>query len=435
MSETVIKFEHVSKEYRLGAIGGGTLKGDLQSLMARLRGKEDPNTVVGTKAVSGNQRFMALNDISFEVKKGEALGIIGHNGAGKSTLLKLLSRVTAPTSGTIGYNGRIASMLEVGTGFHPELTGRENVYMNGAILGMTRAEIDRKFDDIVRFAEMEQFIDTPVKRYSSGMYVKLAFSVAAHLDSEIMVMDEVLAVGDMAFQQKCLDKMSSAANQEGRTVLYVSHNMNTIRQLCSRCIVLDRGRIVFSGDVEDAVAIYMKTADQDEIAPCIDLEKKQRPASSANKVLMKELSLIGRDACIVERGEQMHIQLRWRAKADLKNVRFRMIVRYKDDSPVGLVQSGTIGDVNVAQEMTTDFLFDTKMLAEGAYYFSIAMYQSDYLGNSVILDHVTRAFSVEIVSTLEEDNLLNWEHRWWGSVQFPDLKIVTRGEKDGKNRT
>ena len=191
MDEIAIKIEHVSKEYRLGAIGGGTLRGDLQSWWARVRGREDPNSKIGSGEKHIGERFLALDDISFEVRKGEALGIIGHNGAGKSTLLKLLSRVTAPTGGTISYNGRIASMLEVGTGFHPELTGRENVYMNGAILGMTKAEIDRKFDKIVEFAEMEKFIDTPVKRYSSGMYVKLAFAVAAHLDSEIMVMDEV----------------------------------------------------------------------------------------------------------------------------------------------------------------------------------------------------------------------------------------------------
>ena len=175
--------------------------------------------------------------------RGDALGIIGHNGAGKSTLLKLLSRVTAPTAGSISYNGRITSMLEVGTGFHGELTGRENIYMNGAILGMTKKEIDAKMEQIIDFSEVRQFIDTPVKRYSSGMYVKLAFSVAAHLDSEIMIMDEVLAVGDMAFQKKCLDKMREAADKEGRTVLYVSHNMNTIRQLCDRCIVLEHGRI------------------------------------------------------------------------------------------------------------------------------------------------------------------------------------------------
>ncbi|MCI5575190.1 MAG: ABC transporter ATP-binding protein, partial [Clostridiales bacterium] len=249
MQENIIEFDHVTKEYRLGAIGGGTLKGDLQSLAARIRGKEDPNLQIGQTAHTKNQRFLALDDVSFSVKKGERVGIIGHNGAGKSTLLKLLSRVTAPTKGTISYNGRIASMLEVGTGFHPELTGRENVYMNGAILGMTKAEISRKFDDIVRFAEMEQFIDTPVKRYSSGMYVKLAFAVAAHLDSDILVMDEVLAVGDMKFQQKCLGKMDDVSKNEGRTVLYVSHNMNTIRQLCTRCIVLDHGKVVFDGDV------------------------------------------------------------------------------------------------------------------------------------------------------------------------------------------
>jgi lipopolysaccharide transport system ATP-binding protein len=217
MSELAVKIEHVTKEYRLGAIGGGTLRGDLQSWMSRIRGKEDPNSKIGMDMNARiGERFLALDDISFEVRKGEAVGIIGQNGAGKSTLLKLLSRVTAPTAGVISYNGRIASMLEVGTGFHPELTGRENVYMNGAILGMTKSEIDKKFDQIVSFAEMERFIDTPVKRYSSGMYVKLAFSVAAHLDSDIMVMDEVLAVGDMKFQQKCLGRMGGRSQQRGK---------------------------------------------------------------------------------------------------------------------------------------------------------------------------------------------------------------------------
>ena len=258
MEELALKIDHVSKQYRLGAIGGGTLRGDLQSWWARKHGQVDPNSKIGDRTdINVGERFLALDDINLEVKKGEALGIIGHNGAGKSTLLKLLSRVTAPTEGKISINGRIASMLEVGTGFHPEMTGRENVYLNGAILGMTRAEIDRKFDEIVEFSEVAKFIDTPVKRYSSGMYVKLAFSVAAHLDSEIMIMDEVLAVGDMKFQKKCLDKMRSAAKDEGRTVLYVSHNMNTIRQLCKRCIVLDKGEVIFNGDVDQAIAIYL----------------------------------------------------------------------------------------------------------------------------------------------------------------------------------
>ncbi|MBR4950487.1 MAG: ABC transporter ATP-binding protein, partial [Clostridia bacterium] len=255
--EVALKLSGVKKQYKLGQIGGGTLTADLQSWWARIRGKEDPNTKIGQEQRLVGKSFMALNGIDLTVYKGEALGIIGGNGAGKSTMLKLLSRVTAPTEGEIDIYGRIASMLEVGTGFNGELTGRENVYMNGAILGMTKAEIDAKMEDIIEFSEVRDFIDTPVKRYSSGMYVKLAFSVAAHLDSEIMIMDEVLAVGDMAFQKKCLDKMRDAAKKEGRTVLYVSHNMNTIRQLCDRCVVLDKGRVIFEGDVEKAIEIYI----------------------------------------------------------------------------------------------------------------------------------------------------------------------------------
>ena len=240
MDDVVIEIENLKKMYRLGTIGGGTLTADLQSWWARLNKKEDPNSKIGENRQAGNKDyFYALDGINLTVHKGETLGIIGTNGAGKSTLLKLLSRVTAPTEGTIKMNGRIASMLEVGTGFHRELTGRENIYMNGAILGMTKSEIDSKIEEIIEFSECRRFIDTPVKRYSSGMYVKLAFAVAAHLDAEIMVMDEVLAVGDMKFQKKCLGKMGNSATHDGKTVLYVSHNMNTIRELCSRCIVLE----------------------------------------------------------------------------------------------------------------------------------------------------------------------------------------------------
>ncbi|MBQ6395209.1 MAG: ABC transporter ATP-binding protein, partial [Atopobiaceae bacterium] len=241
MSELAISMRNVCKEYRLGQIGGGTLQHELQTWWAKRTGKEDPNSKIGSlrKRFSSDDRFLALDHIDLDVEEGQALGIIGRNGAGKSTLLKILSSVTAPTSGDIDIYGRVASMLEVGTGFHREMTGRENIYMNGAILGMTRREIDAKMDQIIEFSEVSEFIDTPVKRYSSGMYVKLAFSVAAHLESEILIMDEVLAVGDMLFQRKCLEKMRSEATDSGRTVLYVSHNMSTIRQLCDRCIVLD----------------------------------------------------------------------------------------------------------------------------------------------------------------------------------------------------
>ena len=265
-----IKIRGVKKQYQLGRIDGRTLQKELQSWWAKKRGKDDPNLRIGTDARLIGHTFWALNGIDLDIKQGERIGIIGANGAGKSTLLKLLSRVTAPTEGDIYIWGRVSSLLEVGTGFHGELTGRENVYMNGAILGMNKAAITEKMDDIIEFSEVGEFIDTPVKRYSSGMFVRLAFAVAAHLNSEIMIMDEVLAVGDMAFQNKCLTRMRRAADEEGKTVLYVSHNMATIRQLCDRCIVMDQGRIVYDGGVEDAIAMYMNLGLEDN-AVDIDL--------------------------------------------------------------------------------------------------------------------------------------------------------------------
>ena len=253
---SVISIENVSKSYRLGIIGTGTLREDLQSWWHRKRGLPDPNLRVDQAhlAIEGHTLW-ALQDVSLEIAQGEVLGIIGRNGAGKSTLLKILSRVTAPTSGRIRVKGRVASLLEVGTGFHPELTGRENVFLNGAILGMTKAEVVRKFDEIVAFSEIEQFIDTPVKRYSSGMYVRLAFAVAAHLDPEILVVDEVLAVGDFAFQKKCMGKMGDVA-KGGRTILFVSHNMTSIKSLCQRAILLQGGRLVMDGEAERVVGEY-----------------------------------------------------------------------------------------------------------------------------------------------------------------------------------
>ena len=265
--DVAIRISGLKKEYRLGMIGSGTLQKDLQSWWARVRGKEDPNSIIGSNSRERiiGERLLALNGIDLTVRRGETLGIIGKNGAGKSTLLKVLARITSPSAGMVELFGRVTSMLEVGTGFHGEMTGRENIYMNGAILGMSRAEIDEAMEDIIEFSEIRDFIDTPVKRYSSGMYVKLAFSVAAHLKGEIMIMDEVLAVGDMAFQAKCLEAMRRAATEEGRAVLYVSHNMNTIRRLCNRCIVMDEGRIIFDGNTEEAIALYMDSGRSEDI--------------------------------------------------------------------------------------------------------------------------------------------------------------------------
>ena len=257
MSDVVIQIENLSKYYRLGQIGGGTLREDLNGWWARVRGKPDPLAEVGGPEEGGRSEgeIWALRDVAFDVRGGEIVGIIGRNGAGKSTLLKILSRITAPTSGVIRIRGRIGSMLEVGTGFHPELTGRENIFLNGSILGMRKAEIASRLDEIIAFSGIEKFVDTPVKRYSSGMYVRLAFSVAAHLEPEILIVDEVLAVGDLAFQKKCLGKMEDVA-AGGRTVLFVSHNMQAVRTLCKRGILLDAGRISVDTSVDGALVRY-----------------------------------------------------------------------------------------------------------------------------------------------------------------------------------
>lgn len=264
-SNIAIRAENISKQYRLGEVGTGTISHDLNRVWAKLRGKEDPFLKIGEsndRTAKGSSDYVwSLKDINFEIEKGDAVGIIGRNGAGKSTLLKLLSRVTKPTTGHFEVQGRIASLLEVGTGFNPEMTGRENIFLNGAILGMRRHEIKRKFDEIVDFAGVERYIDTPVKRYSSGMYVRLAFAVAAHLESEILIVDEVLAVGDAEFQKKCLGKMGDVSKGEGRTVLFVSHNMASVKTLCNNGILLKNGLVDYMGDVDSCVSYYLGEAD------------------------------------------------------------------------------------------------------------------------------------------------------------------------------
>lgn len=260
--DIILKVENISKQYRLGQVGTGTLSHDLNRWWHQVRGKENPYLKIGDtndRSTKGESEYVwALQDINFEVERGEVVGIIGKNGAGKSTLLKILSKVTAPTTGSIKSRGRIASLLEVGTGFNPELTGKENIYLNGAILGMTKKEITSKIDEIIDFSGCERYIDTPVKRYSSGMTVRLAFAVAAFLEPEILVIDEVLAVGDAEFQKKAIGKMQNISREGGRTVLFVSHNMAAVRSLCTRGIVLENGKIKFDGKTEDALDIYQK---------------------------------------------------------------------------------------------------------------------------------------------------------------------------------
>lgn len=414
-----IKIQGLKKQYRLGQIGGGTLTADLQSWWARVRHKEDPNSKIGTDQRLYGKTFMALNGIDLEIKQGEAIGIIGSNGAGKSTMLKILSRITAPTAGTVDINGRIASMLEVGTGFSGEMTGRENIYMNGAILGMTRAEIDAKMEEIIEFSEVRDFIDTPVKRYSSGMYVKLAFSVAAHLDAEIMIMDEVLAVGDMAFQQKCLNKMRDAATVEGKTVLYVSHNMNTIRKLCNRCVVLDKGKVVFTGDVEEAIGVYMQykgNVDQTEF----DLTTQKRPSYiQYSKARMISLKLLGKESAIYDSGEKMRFELTVETQKAFDNLRFRLELRYSDDVPVGTVPNISLGKTKAGERKTVTLAFDALNLTRGKYRVDLVLFEMDEFGNSFDQDLVAPAFMFSV----EKDGEIVWNTSNWGHVRFPDINV------------
>lgn len=417
MGNQSVKVDHVYKEYRLGAIGGGTLKGDLQSWWAKVNHKDDPNLMIGDERRGEyNEKFLALEDVSFQVNKGEAVGIIGHNGAGKSTLLKLISRVTAPTKGEILYNGRVASMLEVGTGFHPELTGRENVYMNGAILGMTRAEISAKFDEIVSFAEMEKFIDTPVKRYSSGMYVKLAFAVAAHLDSEIMIMDEVLAVGDAKFQQKCLGKMGDAAHGEGRTVLYVSHNMSTIRQLCTRCIVLDHGHLTFDGNVEEAIEIYLGLAEQFQRVRNFETAKRQ--GYYGGNILIKSVEFLdSEDGKIID---ELNFRVCFHCEKSVENVCARAEIRSGENYTIGTAPSGILFDhLDEGSDYSCVMRVQLNDLMPGRFSMILLLYSENEFGNTTTLDRVENA----VVFEVSEKKIIRWVTRDRGYIKFPDIQL------------
>ena len=420
MDEIMLKIDNVSKQYKLGQIGGTTLRDELQRLRAKRRGEEDPTKRIGAKDYNKGETFMALNGVSFAVKKGERVGIIGHNGAGKSTLLKLISRVTAPTGGIIGLNGRVASMLEVGTGFHPELTGRENIYMNGAILGMTKAEIERKMEDIIEFSECRQFIDTPVKRYSSGMYVKLAFSVAAHLDSEIMIMDEVLAVGDMAFQKKCLDKMSDVSKSEGRTILYVSHNMNTIRQLCDRVIVLDHGKVVFDGDVEEGIGCYVGI--NNTSSPIVNLENLPRENSFKNeKCVMTTLEIDAEQSCF-DLGSKVNWTLLVKCKEQYSNCVLKVFFLH-NGVPITTMESKEQFSLDKT-ENTIRFQVDLDGLAPSKYTTKLLLCMRNEFGGVQYLDVLMDCYMFEIVEPEDFHNSQKWNTTFNGFLIGKPLRIM-----------
>lgn len=419
--EIAVKIQGVKKRYKLGQIGGGTLQADLQSWWAKVKGKEDPNTKIGENRIAG-ETFMALNGIDLTIYEGERIGIIGRNGAGKSTLLKLLSRVTAPTEGDIDIYGRITSMLEVGTGFNGEMTGRENIYMNGAILGMTKAEIDSKMEDIIEFSEVRDFIDTPVKRYSSGMFVKLAFSVAAHLDSEIMIMDEVLAVGDISFQKKCLDKMREVADTEGRTILYVSHNMNTIRRLCDRCIVLDEGKVIFDGDVEKAIDIYL--GENREIKKEYQFSSNSHNKFYANNLFrFDSLKLKYTSESRFDCGDVICAELTIHTEQQWKNVGIRYEIRNNKSIVIGTMFSEQLYEFGIEDGYVLRVDMDTRELPPGRYSVDIVAFKKDSYDNDVFIDGVYPGFVFELSDRINDTNSIKWLHNDWGYTHLLDLKL------------
>jgi len=362
MSDPAIIVESISKAYRLGVIGRNTLQDEVRFWWHKARGRDPRQYMSKVNAIGKDQSqthgsgsiFWALRDISFEVPEGKVVGIIGRNGAGKSTLLKILTQITEPTSGQAILNGRVSSLLEVGTGFHPELTGRENIYLNGSILGMKRYEIAKKFDEIVEFAEMRQFIDTPVKRYSSGMYVRLAFAVAAHLEPEIMLVDEVLAVGDAEFQKKCLGKMKEVS-RHGRTVLFVSHNMMAIRNLCERTILIDQGRIVMDSDSEHAIAKYLdRNLIEGAVANADEIE--QRTEGVLNKsnryVCVQQISLldeIGVAKKIFDSDEEVIVSIHFECLQSVRDLHIRVYIVDENNRPI--VGNQTSDDLAVSPKM------------------------------------------------------------------------------------
>jgi len=396
-----ISFENVGKQYRLGEVGTGTIRQDLRRAWASLTGGPDPYAQAGginNREVAGGDFVWALRDINLEVERGEVFGIIGRNGAGKSTLLKLLSRVTAPTTGRIRTRGRIASLLEVGTGFHPELTGRENIFLNGAILGMTKFEVSRKLDEIIEFSGCAKYIDTPVKRYSSGMHVRLGFAVAAHLEGEVLVVDEVLAVGDEAFQRKCIGRMSEVASG-GKTVLFVSHNMQSVERLCTRACVLDKGRLSMVGDVTDAITSYFGTYanhDFDEHSFVGD-ERLRRGSGEVRFSRLAIRDQHGQEGSTVHRGSPGRLTFQVKSTADVGPLRLQVkmhssLTRQEVTSlELDVIDDGMkAGDV---REFAVEF--DSSLFRPGIYPLLYQIGSRDEPGRIYdLVDNATRPLSV-----------------------------------------
>jgi len=421
-----IKVEGLSKAYQLGDFGTGTISRDVERFIARMRGKEDPYLRIGEpndRTAKGESNIVwCLKDLNFDIEQGDAVGIIGRNGAGKSTLLKILSRITSPTTGSIKIKGRIASLLEVGTGFSPELTGRENIYLNGAILGMRKSEIKRRFDEIVDFSGVERYIDTPVKRYSSGMYVRLAFAVAAHLESEILIVDEVLAVGDAEFQKKCLGKMGDISKGEGRTVLFVSHNMDAINTLCNELILLDMGKIEYQGGIDMGYNLFQKNI-QNELRTSFNI-----PINAELDTLqayITNIELVNNSGHNLANDEALTFKINIKSNKGIKDYRIGMAIKNADNKPVGLLFSKEKINIKEAEQLNVVLKLNNHNLSKGVYFFDFSI----GIGNeeSAIMDsHVVyEALILEITKKHfnSETKITNWNKLNWGDNNYNDFSL------------
>jgi lipopolysaccharide transport system ATP-binding protein len=428
LSNAIISVENLGKKYQLVHQGKRRGSAPLREVITLKAASLLRGLALGSSRRNGGgspdrptrEEFWALRNISFEVNEGEVLGIIGRNGAGKSTLLKVLSRITEPSEGRVRIRGRVASLLEVGTGFHPELTGRENIFLNGAILGMSRVEIRRKFDEIVAFSEVEKFLDTPVKRYSSGMYVRLAFAVAAHLEPEILIVDEVLAVGDVQFQKKCLGKMHDVSIG-GRTVIFVSHNMPAVLQLTSRSILLSRGSVTFDGPTEDAIARYTEGSGN-PTATFFDVENTPRKGLGTGAVRIVSLRF-NRDVPRFDANEDLEFAVRVRTIEDVCGLRISMTLFSSDGTPVG--SSFSPESITLSRNATCDVSvrMPSPRVAPGRYHCSVGVGEGDHISGHTVFDGVMEALHFEVLPEAGDAGTLSAWASDWGRIRFPPLDV------------
>jgi lipopolysaccharide transport system ATP-binding protein len=427
MSDLAIRVGNLSKHYRIGEREPYKMLREVLTRWVSTQFRTTASRFIGGGPAYGehrsNNHFWALRDISFDVRQGEVLGIIGNNGAGKSTLLKILSRISRPTKGRAEVHGRLGSLLEVGTGFHPELTGRENIFLNGAILGMKRAEVESKFDEIVSFAEVEKFIDTPVKHYSSGMYLRLAFAVAAHLEPEILLIDEVLAVGDAAFQKKCLGKMGEVANA-GRTVLFVSHNMAAVQQLTHNCILLDKGNLTAYGPSAEVIGQYLSAVSNHK-SNIYDVEHvPRRYPELRREIEFLAVELEDHRTRLVPADGELRLRLTVRGNKDVERFRFSITIFQLDGRPVGNVFGPATLSIREGEVASFRMeLYDLR-LARGMYYCALACGQGNHLENRIEFDIVLDFLYFEVMSPLRADGVMSEWLSVWGPIRFGEPKVT-----------